>query len=102
MRSQIYLIPISDSIFNSVHLKAKQEKMPETLKIENKYQPWYSIRFAGVNDNNSVSDNKNKYWTDNETKSVSTEYTTSFTSDDGSYTPYKDGNKTSTQQTSNT
>ena len=85
--------------------------MLESLKIENKYQPWHSIRFAGVNDNNSVSNNKHKYCTDNEIESFSTEDTASFTSDDNSsklqnimesYTPYKEGNKTSTQQTSNT
>ena len=88
--------------------------MPKSLNIENKYQPWYSIRFAEVNDDNidnSILDNKIKYYTNNEIKSVSTEDTASFTSDDDTnklqnimelYTPYKDGNKTSTQQTSNT
>ena len=45
-RSQIYLIPIFDSIINADHIKAKQEKMPKSLKIENKYQPWHFIRFA--------------------------------------------------------
>ena len=63
-----------------------------------------------MNDNNSNSHNKNKYCTNNETKSVLPEDTASFTSDDESsklqdimesYTPYKDGNKTSTQQASN-
>ena len=72
--------------------------MPESLKIESKYQPWHSIRFAGVNENNSDSDHNKKYCTNNETKSVSTEDTASFTSDDESsklqnimesYTPYK-------------
>ena len=80
--------------------------MTKSLKIENKYQPWNSIRFAGVSDNNSDSDNENRYRTNNETESVSTEDTASFTSDDDSselqdimksYTPYKDGNKISTQ-----
>ena len=82
------------------------EKMPESLRNENKYHPWHSIKFAGVNDNNSVSDNKNKHRTNNETESVSIEDTASFTSDDDSselqnilesYTLYKDGNKISTQ-----
>ena len=90
--------------------------MTESLKIENKYQPWHSIRFAGVNDNNSISNNKisknkDKYRTNNEIESISTEDTASFTSDDDSselqnimesYIPFKDSNKTSTQQASNT
>ena len=105
------VISISDSIINAVHLRAKQEKMPKSLKIENKYQPWHSIRFAGVNNNNGVSDNNNNYCTNNETKSISTEDTALFASDDDSsklqnvmesYTPCKDDNKTSTQQMSNT
>ena len=64
-----------------------------------------------MNDNDSVSNNKHKYRTNNEIKLISTEDTASFTSDDNSselqnimksYTPYQDGNKTSTQQISNT
>ena len=60
--------------------------------------------------NNSVSNHKNKYCTDNKIKSISTEDTALFTLDDDSselqnimesYPPYKDGNKTSTQRTSN-
>ena len=107
----MYLRPISDNIINAVHLKAKQEKMYKSLKIENKYQPWHSIRFAGENDDNSISDNKDECCTNNEINPVSTEDTASFTSNDESselqnimesYTPYKDGNKTSTQQMSNT
>ena len=110
-QSQIYLIPISDSVINVVHLKAKKEKMPESLKIENKYQPWHSIRFVGVDDNISVSNNKYKSCTDHDIESIATEDIASYTSDDDSsklqnivesYTPYKDSNKTSTQQTSNT
>ena len=107
----MYLRPISDNIINAVHLKAKQEKMYKSLKIENKYQPWHSIRFAGENDDNSISDNKDECCTNNEINPVSTEDSASFTSNDESselqnimesYTPYKDGNKTSTQQMSNT
>ena len=40
------MVPISDNVINAVHLRAKNENMPKSLKIQTEQQPLYSIRFA--------------------------------------------------------